>query len=543
METRGTTITVLRNVLNKLNELCNGKRYLYEEQTGIRLGSQFQLRTLDSNNRIIRTELTLTELQWSTAVLIVAAVGDRVYPPSSHSHQQRKLAPEEKSETGDSGGLVGIDDTENRWTVTAVTFSNGVDADSTLEYSVTPLNNNSNFYSEANHAFWDWNMDGTIVVQKNEIIRDKIGRTKDACEEVVKPVTKDQKISYIDYLLLPSSLNTTTNKNSSNGEHNVVGNATKFVSHAWKYNFNEVVETLEDSLTKNLNSNSIVDSHSNDTSEYLWFDILVVNQHMSDIRDFTWWKTEFQEAIHEIGTVLLVLAPWEKPIPLTRSWCLWEIFSAAHTDSTLQVVMSKDQEARFLAHLRMDFGEINQSIESLDMKNAEAGNPKDKRMIQEAVEHSELGFDRINQICQHQVENSLIQFAKNALTRDGVDYHLMHMFAIILNERKKYQDAIYVSTLDIDTRKKILGKTHVRTFQSMVDHVFYLKNAGNVNDAEVMYQHVLSEAGVLLQKPNYHSSLIPSLRRYLNDSGRLHEANELSQRYKMVIPGPSCQIH
>ena len=205
--------------------------------------------------------------------------------------------------------------------------------------------------------------------------------------------------------------------------------------------------------------------------------------------------------------------------------------------------MSTDQEDKFLMQLRMDFGEINQSIESLDMKNAEAGNPNDQRMIQEAIENSELGFDRINQICRHQVENSLIQFAKNALTRNGADYHLMSMFARILNERKKYHEAIDVSTLNIETRIKMLGKKHVRTFQSMVNHIFYLKDVGNVDDAEVMYQRVLSEADVLLQKPNYHNLLMDCLRRYLNDSGRHHEAIELSQRYKVVIPGPTCQIN
>ena len=537
METRGTTINALRNVLNTLTKVCNGERYLFDGQTGIRLDSHFQLRTLNSNNNIIRTELILTELQWSTAVSIVAAVGDRVYPPLPHVLQQRRTAVKKESETGDcSGKLVGVDDTDHRWTVTAVTFRKDLAEDGRpiVEYSVTPMNSNSKFYSEANHAFWDWDTDGTIVVQTNEIIRDKVGRTKDACEEVVKPATQDQQISYIDFLLSPASTTETTSNNQQNTStmvnNSIVGNATKFVSHAWKYDFNDVVETLEDSLIGT-------------SGDYLWFDILVVNQHLSDVRDFTWWKTEFQEAIHEIGTVLLVLAPWENPIPLTRSWCLWEIFSAAHTNSTLQVVMSKDQEERFLRQLRMDFGEINHSIESLDMNNAEAGNSNDKRMIQEAVEHSELGFDRINEICQNQVENSLIQFAKNALTRNGVDYHLMHMFAMVLNERNRYQEAIDVSTLDIKTRIQMLGTTHVRTFQSMVDHVFYLKDAGNVDDAEVLYQRVLTEAGILLQKPNYHSLLIPRLRKYLNDSGRKQEAIELNQRYNVFIPSPSCQIN
>ena len=34
----------------------------------------------------------------------------------------------------------------------------------------------------------------------------------------------------------------------------------------------------------------------------------------------------FKTAVAAFGHTLLVLAPWQDPVVLTRSWCLWEIY-------------------------------------------------------------------------------------------------------------------------------------------------------------------------------------------------------------------------
>ena len=44
---------------------------------------------------------------------------------------------------------------------------------------------------------------------------------------------------------------------------------------------------------------------------------------------------------------MLILAPWKNPIPLRRSWCLWEINSTIETESKLEVVLPKSQEDDF----------------------------------------------------------------------------------------------------------------------------------------------------------------------------------------------------
>jgi hypothetical protein len=44
------------------------------------------------------------------------------------------------------------------------------------------------------------------------------------------------------------------------------------------------------------------------------------NQHQATSHPFEWWCTTFRESIKAIGSVLLVMTPWDNPIPLTRVW-------------------------------------------------------------------------------------------------------------------------------------------------------------------------------------------------------------------------------
>ncbi len=129
--------------------------------------------------------------------------------------------------------------------------------------------------------------------------------TTDICNIIVKPETKAQHTSYIDHF---------HRKLDANGRP-FLAPATVFVSHAWKYKFSEPVDVMEQYEAENPNS-------------YFWFDLLVNNQHDTSSRPQEWWKSTFTESIRQIGVVLLVLSPWNDPVPITRAWCLWEIMCA-----------------------------------------------------------------------------------------------------------------------------------------------------------------------------------------------------------------------
>lgn len=267
------------------------------------------------------------------------------------------------------------------------------------EYVIRPPKTPDAFGHEINHAFWDW--DAEIIRKEFERVLDTT--TKDACEEIVKPKTLSKKESYIDLI-------------------NAGKKANKFVSHAWKYSFQDIVRSLEG---------------NNEDGDIFWFDICTVNQHKSETRDFNWWQTTFLGAVKEIGCTVLVLSPWEEPIPLTRSWCIWEIFSTLTTQSRLEIVMS-DME-RFLGVLVNDFDRIMKELCKLDAEEAKAGGKNEQTQIKEAI-LAVGGFEEVNSKCQMGIQGALAEIARNAVAEES--YGLMIALGSLLDGQAKYEDAL-----------------------------------------------------------------------------------------------------
>ncbi len=78
---------------------------------------------------------------------------------------------------------------------------------------------------------------------------------------------------------------------------------------------------------------------------YIWFDLFSNNQHKAPNLPFEWWRDTFLNAIGKIGRVVMVLSPWNNPIPFTRAWCLWEIYCAVSTESKFEVAITPDPDS------------------------------------------------------------------------------------------------------------------------------------------------------------------------------------------------------
>jgi hypothetical protein len=147
--------------------------------------------------------------------------------------------------------------------------------------------------------------------------------TAQVVSRVIKPATAHTHGSYAELL---------RGKADASGRP-YVASATVFVSHAWDNAFDD----LQDALMERFGA---------DEDVYLWngaghlqarlppcmcadasslllrADIFVGNQHAAATLPQDWWATAFASAVGEIGHTVLVLQPWDKPLPLTRSWCL-----------------------------------------------------------------------------------------------------------------------------------------------------------------------------------------------------------------------------
>ena len=131
----------------------------------------------------------------------------------------------------------------------------------------------------------------------------------------------------------------------SRGETNMIGIPTCFLSHAWQYNFKTLVETVK----KHFSEHSQV---------YIWNDIFSEEQNDAITKDKNYFYNAFKDAIESIGYTLLVLDPWDKPIPLSRSWCIWEVYSTIVTGAKLHIAIPAHSQAEFHKVLLMIFGRL-----------------------------------------------------------------------------------------------------------------------------------------------------------------------------------------
>ena len=110
-----------------------------------------------------------------------------------------------------------------------------------------------------------------------------------------KKITESAKLSFCNFL------------NQQRPDHPAVGKAVVFISHAWKYQFLDVMDALRNYFRF-------------EPDIIFWFDIFSVNQHAeADVDlDFDWWSHSFKSVIKDCGRTVMVLAPWQDPVPLQR---------------------------------------------------------------------------------------------------------------------------------------------------------------------------------------------------------------------------------
>ena len=247
-----------------------------------------------------------------------------------------------------------------------------------------------------------------------EFIRKNGGRpafegltTLNVCDQFVKPVTKNDHCSYVTYLKRQQqqqlqqqqsgkdeeSLSTNTHlssatMNSFRSTHSVnssstkrganqsavVGKAEVFISHAWSYRFLDVIDALN--------------NHFRDKPDIIiWFDNFSVNQHEVENFDFNWWSTVFKNAIKDFGHTVMIFAPWYNPVPLTRAWCLWELYCTADTKSKFEVAMTDSEQRKFFSAIIEDPEvPIDKMLSTIDVKHSQCYKEADRLMIFAAIQ-------------------------------------------------------------------------------------------------------------------------------------------------------------
>ncbi len=201
-------------------------------------------------------------------------------------------------------------------------------------------------------------------------------KTREVCENFIKPATQARQLSYCEHLLL------------SEDTAEFVGCPSAFISHAWDYHFVEVLEALTSYF-------------ADEEDVIIWFDVFSNNQHKTASLDFEWWCETFKNAVQSFGRTVMVLAPWNDPLPLQRGWCIWELYCTiegkrSDENCKFDVAISAASVEQFIADVDADPSNvIDKMLTTIDTSKSRCSQVEDQERIHEAIRRS-IGFNELN---------------------------------------------------------------------------------------------------------------------------------------------------
>lgn len=224
---------------------------------------------------------------------------------------------------------------------------------------------------------------------------------EDICEYVILPPCREETCFYLDVM-----------------DTAAVGKTYQgaFVSQARKSKFADLVDALVDHYQgKDLNR------------QFVWLDIFSANQPkltskddgLSDtVKQERWEQLTFglHDAIQHFDDRIIFFNSWLNPYPLSRAWCVWEIYGTVKCNKDIDLILAPDAMNHFVYTVKNNFDSIMQNLADLNLKNAECYSKEDREMIHQAVEKT-VGFHQLNSTITALLRKWLVQAARQAVQK------------------------------------------------------------------------------------------------------------------------------
>jgi hypothetical protein len=246
----------------------------------------------------------------------------------------------------------------------------------------------------------------------------------------------------------------------------VVAEANWFVSHAWSYNFLDVMEAIQIFVEKEYGT------HKKD-EPVIWFDLFSSCQHGIQERPFEWWSDTFQQAIGKLHNVLMILEPWDNPVALTRAWCVFEVFACVSTKSRFEVSMSRAETARFMEMIATGdmASKIHCMLSKIDSAMSSAFCATDRDNIHHAIETLlPLGFIELDSMVLRVIEGWMLKILKECVRIERAPGRLRALrlcYSRLLYLQGRQKEALLTAEKCYETLEKHMGKDHVDTLSAL----------------------------------------------------------------------------
>jgi tetratricopeptide (TPR) repeat protein len=272
----------------------------------------------------------------------------------------------------------------------------------------------------------------------------------------------------------------------------ITGRPTAFFSHAWKYSFRQLVEALEAFQATR---------PEGEPEAFFWIDVCSIDQHKVGGWPQEWWTTTFKEAIRLIGHTVMMLSPWDSPVPLTRAWCLWELHCTISVGAQFSVCLGPDEQTALEAALLDNPGALLAALADIDVAKAEAGSPSDRDMILQAVRDTAGGTSDLNARAMAQMRAWVkgVVMDMIAARRDRADGSLLlgrfdetRTLGAVLGqmgdvvEERRLQEALVAECM------MRYGGVHHNTLLAKMDLTAVLKKMGQVKQARQLSEEAVA---------------------------------------------------
>ena len=384
---------------------------------------------------------------------------------------------------------------------------------------------------------------------------------------IVKPRTKGTNACYAVSVIRPK-------------RPDWVSIPTDFLSHAWRYNFKDLVHATKSEAEERDRHRANEGLRPIAHERFYWNDIFVEDQNSTESKPEGYFFTAFRDAVTSIGRTVLILMPLKEAIPFTRAWCVWEMFCSVQDQNVeLCVALPPSEKIELERMLRSEFDKIIHILTNVDMERSEAFLPSDRDEIHRIVrEQCDGGFNGVNSVLcgglrswlartalslvdqvtkgEEDSETLVLMNQVGALLRDQgrleeaamllrravaagerdagqvvVTLASIHHLGWTLMDQGKYEEGELFCRRALEGRVKVLSVEHEDTLESMNNLAALVEDLDQLEEAEELYRRALKGREKVLgsEHPDTLTS-VNNLAMLLEDRGQLEEAEAMYRR-------------
>ncbi|KAJ3028817.1 Kinesin light chain 3, partial [Rhizophlyctis rosea] len=299
--------------------------------------------------------------------------------------------------------------------------------------------------------------------------------TAQVCETFIKPRTKPAQ-SFCSHLL------------TSTQHAPEVGHANWYIIHCWQYNFLDMISAVRQYFAR---------KDPPAANPIIWLDLFSLPQHRTHPITSQYLQTTFTSVIFTIPNTLMVLTTWNNPLPLTRAWCILELYASAKAKTAFDIALLPSQCAAFRDSLQDDATVLYQAVTSIKFEQAETTDVGDLIAIHEYL-HTTNDYTTIDDKIHTFLLTWLLTIFNSHLrhateTKNNVDHALWSTsLGKLYTTLGTYEKAMPLYMDALERNRIALGGNHQRTLRSMADLASLYVRQGECDEAESLYLDCLN---------------------------------------------------